>query len=241
VLVLFDIDGTLLTGDGVGMRAMREAGREIFGDAFTADGVEYAGRLDPLILSDLLEANGLEATIDQRIDFRLRYAQALERELDQRPVRRLQGARELVDALVEEQSVTLGVLTGNFPETGTMKLRSAGYELDAFEVCVWGDDSPHDPPHRDHLPKVAARRYAELRGGEIASERVVIIGDTPGDVGCATANGHHCLAVATGRYGLEDLEGHRPTRAIDGLSDHVHVRSWILETLARGGGVGLER
>ncbi len=241
MLVLFDIDGTLLTGDGMGMRAMHEAGRGLFGGSFTADGVEYAGRLDPLILSDLLEANGVEATVDQRIDFRLRYSRALERELARRPARRLGGARELVDALLEDGSATLGVLTGNFPETGTMKLRSAGYDLEAFAVCVWGDDSPYDPPHRDHLPAVAAQRYAEARGGELASKSVLIIGDTPGDVGCAAANGHHCLAVATGRYAIGDLEGHGPTRALADLTDHAGVRAWILETLSGGPGVGLER
>jgi phosphoglycolate phosphatase-like HAD superfamily hydrolase len=237
VLVLFDIDGTLLTGDGVGLRALRTAGCAMFGPEFRSDGVSYAGRLDPLITEDLLAANRVEATAAQREELRRRYAEALAAELEAAPVRRLTGALELVDALAEA-GVTLGVLTGNYPETGAMKLASAEIPIETFEIRVWGDDSPEDPPHRDHLPKVAAERWLSAGRSALRAESVVIVGDTPGDVRCALTNGHACLAVATGRYDADALKREGATRTAADLRDTAAEAAWILETLelaSRGG------
>ena len=234
MLVLFDIDGTLLIGDGIGLRAMQEAGRDLFGPPFTAEGVAYAGRLDPLIVADLFEANGVEPTIDRQIAFRLAYSEAMQRSLEAAPVRRLRGALELAAALEAEPEVTVGVLTGNYPETGMMKLRSADIPIELFRICVWGDDSPSDPPHRDHLPPVALRQYAELLGPPPAAERVLIIGDTPGDIGCAQAGGHQSLAVATGRHSAATLTAHGATRVVEDLADVEGLHGWVLETLETG-------
>ena len=46
-LLLFDVDGTLISTSGVGIRAMELAGRDLFGSRFVVDGTEFAGRLDP--------------------------------------------------------------------------------------------------------------------------------------------------------------------------------------------------
>jgi phosphoglycolate phosphatase len=35
----------------------------------------------------------------------------------------------------------------------------------------------------------------------------VIIGDTPRDIACARADGLRCIAVATGPYSAEELDG----------------------------------
>ena len=65
MLVLFDIDMTMITTGGSGKKAMVDAGSDLFGPGFTAEGIEFSGRLDPLILGDLLRANGLPSTPDQ--------------------------------------------------------------------------------------------------------------------------------------------------------------------------------
>ena len=227
VLVLFDIDGTLLTGDGAGFRAMEEAGTALFGDGFSSDGVTYAGRLDPLIVSDLFELNGLGATPDRVDGFRRAYADALRRQLAVTPVRRLPGALELVEALAATDAA-VGVLTGNYEETGVMKLGSAGFDLTVFDVMVWGDDSPHDPPHRDHLPEVALRRFGGASRGGMRELPVVIIGDTPGDAGCAQAGGHACLGVTTGRFDEAALREAGASRVVPGLAETAELAAWVL-------------
>ena len=44
-LVLFDLDGTLLSTQGAGMRAMARAGASLFGDGFHFEGISAAGGL----------------------------------------------------------------------------------------------------------------------------------------------------------------------------------------------------
>ena len=56
MLILFDVDATLITTSRTGIQAMGLAGRAAFGDSFDEHRVEYAGRLDPLIIADLLTA-----------------------------------------------------------------------------------------------------------------------------------------------------------------------------------------
>ena len=60
MLILFDIDGTLLLTQRAGVNAMHDAGRELFGESFTIDGIEFAGRLDSLIWQDLVRNNSLK-------------------------------------------------------------------------------------------------------------------------------------------------------------------------------------
>src|SRR5690606_18309273 len=117
------------------------------------------------------------------------------------------GVLELLDALEADGSFTLGLLTGNYPETGAIKLRAAGIDPDRFQIAVWGCDSPQDPPAREHLPGVGITRFFERFGREIAGEQILIIGDTPHDVSCAKAHGCRVLAVGTGSFGAEHMPG----------------------------------
>jgi len=228
MLVLFDIDGTLLTSNGAGARAMEEAGRSLFGEAFTSEGVAFSGRLDPLIIRDLAAANGVAIGIEALIDFRRVYAERLIASLENEPATALEGAAALVEAVAGSGDASAGLLTGNFPETGTAKLRSAGLDLEAFEVCVWGDDSPHEEPHRDHLPAVARKRRLEQRGDELDGDRVVIVGDTPHDVRCARAHGHRSLGVATGRFSEGELREAGATLVAADLRETAALASWVL-------------
>ena len=41
----------------------------------------------------------------------------------------------------------------------------------------------------------------------MAGERTVVVGDTPRDIACARADGAHVVAVTTGPFGADRLEG----------------------------------
>ncbi len=229
MLILFDIDATLVTTSGVGRHAMAEAGRRLYGPAFTPDGVEFAGRLDPLILADLLTRNGLEPTPDRKAAMRREYRRALVEGLQTPGIARaLPGVHAVVDALVGESGVTLGLLTGNFEETGRLKLGACGLDADRFRVRVWGDESPHEPPSRDHLPAVAMERYAGVLAGPVRADRVTIVGDTVHDVACARANGCRSLAVATGSFPSHTLRAAGADEVMADLSDVAAVVRWLL-------------
>ncbi len=229
MLVLFDIDATLLTTDEAGIRAMVEVGQRLHTPGFSADGVEFHGRLDPLILADMLAANNIDPTPEAIAAMREGYGRALAARLAPGGISQLlPGAAELVASLAAEPDrMTLGLLTGNFPETGTTKLQAAGLDPQQFPIRVWGDDSPHDPPARDHLPGVALERVSRVWGRQARSEEVVIIGDTPHDIACARAHGCRVLAVATGKFGRDDLA--HADKAVETLGDVEAVRRWLMQ------------
>ncbi len=226
MLVLFDIDGTLLLTRRAGAAAMHDAAREIFGDSFTMDGIEMAGRIDPLIWRDMAAANGIDDHAAHHDRFRSVYARHLARRIaENNTVTLLPGVAALLDAVEALGGGALGVLTGNYPETGRLKIQAAGVDADRFPIAAWGCDGGS----RRDLPAVAMRRHREQLGRAIHPARVVIIGDTPLDVDCAAAAGCRALAVGTGGYAASDLAACGADLAVDDLSDTTRIVSWIFE------------
>ena len=227
MLLLFDVDGTLVTTAGVGISAMDRAGKAFFGDTFDAGAVQYAGRLDPLIIADLLVAHDKpvheEAIEAFRGGYRDNLIDLLEESDKGRPC---PGILELIDVLEAREDVTLGLLTGNYQETGTIKLRACGIEPDRFPVHVWGNDSPDDPPCRTKLPPVGMERYEAAHGQP--PRETVIIGDTPHDITCAAAHGCRSLAVATGMFSVDELHAAGATLAVADLSDTQRIVEWFV-------------
>lgn len=230
MLMLFDIDATLITTARAGLHALEDAGRSLHGPGFTSEGVEFAGRLDPLIIEDLLVRNGVEPTPEHRAAMRHGYREALvARFTAENTSRALPGVEALLAALGgmagNGGGPTLGLLTGNFTETGSIKLQHAGLDPERFSIRVWGDESPHDPPMREHLPGVALERASTAWGRPARGEEVVVIGDTPHDIACARAHGCRVLAVATGLFTVDELS--HADRTVEDLSDTEGVLAWL--------------
>ncbi|MDY7109353.1 MAG: haloacid dehalogenase-like hydrolase [Planctomycetota bacterium] len=226
MLILFDVDGTLLLSRGAGMQAMIDAGRELFGDEFTFDTVEFAGRLDPLIWSAAAERNRVADTSENHARFRAAYGRHLRARFATNPTAQLlPGVAELVERVCAIDGLTPGLLTGNYPETGRLKLETAGLDPSRFVVCAWGDDGPQ----RRDLPAIAMRRFEEATGRRPDPPEVIVIGDTPHDIDCAHVNGCRAIAVATGPvYSLEELRAHEPELALGNLSDTEGIVQWML-------------
>ena len=224
MLVLFDIDGTLLRTDGAGLEAMQEAAQELLGTAVTFGGIPTAGRLDPLIWRDLAALNGIADADGIHDVFRTRYAAHLGRRLRESGCARIMpGVAELVTTLQGVETCVLGLLTGNYEETGRMKVEAIGLEPEWFPVTAWGDEGSH----RRDLPPVAMRRYEAHVGRSVPPEKVVIIGDTPHDVDCAKAHGCRVIGVATGMYGAAELADAGADLAVEDLSDAAGLAAWV--------------
>lgn len=226
MLILFDVDATLITTSRTGIAAMGDAGRDLFGPSFDETRVEYAGRLDPLIIADLHRAHGLEPDEAAMRRFRAAYLGRLEQRLSVPGLARpCPGVPELLIGLSGMDSVVLGLLTGNYPETGSVKLRAAGIDPGRFPIRVWGDESPSTPPTRADLPQVALDRYRALAGREPVD--VVIVGDTPHDVACAKAHRCRALGVATGPFGVSALRAAGADHAVEFLTPTSEVIRWL--------------
>lgn len=228
MLILFDVDATLITSHRAGVHAMGAAGRALFGDGFDEHRVEYAGRLDPLIIADLLVAHG-QASGPAEVDrFREAYGAHLPAAVEGQ-AKACPGVFELLDALeAAAPAPTLALLTGNYPETGRIKLEAAGVGVDRFAIHVWGCDSPHVPPARSHLPPVALERYRAHAQRELEAGDVTVIGDTPHDVACARDNGMRSIGVATGLFSRGQLAESGADLAVDDLTDTEGIMRWIM-------------
>jgi phosphoglycolate phosphatase-like HAD superfamily hydrolase len=238
-LVLFDIDGTLLLTAGAGRRAITAALLEFL--AGTVPGtspetiqqrltpVRFDGKTDPQIVTELLEAAGDPAPREpSRIAAVCqRYTELLEMELSRVPngVTVMPGIAALLDALDQQGSVVLGLLTGNVARGAGLKLRAAGLDATRFRVGAYGSDSAHRPD----LPPIATRRAEAHFGRRPYGPEVVIVGDTPADVACGSGVGARAVAVATGSYSLDDLLACEPHAAFTDLTDTDAVLAAILD------------
>ncbi len=214
-LVLFDIDGTLLSTHGAGMRAMRRAGQRLFGDDFSFDGVRIAGNLDPWIFAEAVDAHVGSEPSAHADAFEAAYQEELTRELDEphTRVRSLPGIDALVHALHGADGVGLGMVTGNYARTAPLKLRAAGLAPDLFRFNGFGDEAEDRPG----LVRLALARFQSATGASVTPADAIVIGDTPSDVHCAKVNGAVCLAVATGYYDRETLLWEGADVAVDHL------------------------
>lgn len=214
-LVLFDIDGTLLSAGGAPRRAFRAALVEYFDTEGAAATDRFAGKTDPQILYDLMLAEGFdEAHVDGRVaDFFAFYLTRLEAELEVETRHRLYpGVAEMVPALASDPRVVLGLVTGNVEAGARLKLDHFGL-WDAFVVGAFGSDHRE----RNRLPAIAIDRAEARAGRRFEGPEVVVIGDTPADVACARAAGALAVAVATGVHDADELAGHGPDRLVDSL------------------------
>ena len=210
MLLLFDIDGTLVQGASAEhAAALRQALKIVHGVSFdgTRPSVSVAGRTDGEIARLYLLAAGISA---QRIDARAAdvrdeccrlYAGLCPADLSDRVV---DGMPALLEALSVRSDVQLGLLTGNFEPVARMKLRAAGIgHWFAQDEGGFGSDSED----RTMLPPIARRRAgaAAGRGSSWPRELTIVIGDTPRDIACAHADEVRCIAVTTGPHGRDDL------------------------------------
>jgi phosphoglycolate phosphatase len=215
-LVLFDIDGTLLTSGMAGADAMQLAFAELFQieDAFA--GITMSGKTDPAILHEALSNNRLQGGQETFDLFHERYIVHLRRTLQEpaRPRRLMPGIPSLLEGLGSQSDVLLGLLTGNVAMGAQLKLESFGL-WQYFRVGAYGSDSGD----RNALVPIAQERARALMGHDIPVTQIVVIGDTPRDIACAQVHGARVVAVATGHYKVEELQQHRPDHCFADLSD----------------------
>ena len=200
MLLLFDIDGTLLLkATAAHVAAVLEALREVYGVADPPK-VEAAGRTDYEIARNVCLLDGVTAArFDAgREDFRIAcvaaYARLCPDDLSEFVA---PGVTDVLDALAKRDDTRLALLTGNLEPIARLKIGRAGLGH-FFEPGQGGFGSDHED--RTELPAIARRR-----AGHYPRAKTVVIGDTPRDIACARADGVRCIAVATGPFGPDEL------------------------------------
>jgi phosphoglycolate phosphatase-like HAD superfamily hydrolase len=126
---------------------------------------------------------------------------------------------KLIRALSQRKNVVLGLQTGNIHATAHQKLKSANINPLLFRVGVYGSDAAN---RVDFLP-IAWQRARHVLNMSVIGSDTVVIGDTPADIECATANGAVAIGVATGSYSIDSLARYNPNHVIADFSDTEHT------------------
>jgi len=211
-VLLFDIDGTLLSSGGAGRAAIETALAEEFGVTVNAR-VPYSGRTDRAIIRDLFRLHGVEDTPDHLQKLLAGYFQRLPGFLATHKGQVLPGIAALLTTL-GERDVAVGLLTGNVREGARLKLGHFGI----YHHFAFGGFGDHHLD-RDDVAREAFEAAHRHLDGALVRERVWVIGDTPLDVRCARSIGVNVAAVATGWHARAELEAAAPDILLDDLSD----------------------
>ncbi len=208
LLVLWDIDGTLVYTAGHGRFAFNEAFEAVVGR--TPEEVDFAGRTDHQIALTML---GGERAQLPRVLEELAGALEARKEAMRAEGYAYPGVGDVLAALHARDDVVQSLLTGNIEVNAAVKVSAFGLErwFD-FEVGAYGSD-PHE--ERSELVAVARDRAAAKYGEPTGA---VLVGDTPLDVRAAHEAGARAVAVATGFAELEALRESEPDALLQDLT-----------------------
>ena len=205
LLLLFDIDGTLLRYGGAREHAaaLVQALRDVYGVELPDDAVTRVGpwgKTDQRIAREVLALAGLDRDVlDERREEWIERAWQLYRVADLTRLRggAMDGATQALRWAADAGHLT-ALLTGNIEPIAHHKLAAAGLgQWFARGQGAFGSDAED---RRDLVP------VARARAGRWPRERTVVIGDAPGDVACALAGGAIAVALL-GHFDRDDLAG----------------------------------
>ncbi|MEO6323237.1 MAG: HAD family hydrolase [Thermoanaerobaculia bacterium] len=215
-LLLFDIDGTLLSSGPTARKVFSEALVEVFGTPGAVETYRFEGKLDPLIVNELMLEAGIEGAIiagglSRALDV---YLDRLEAVLALEKPTLKPGVLALIERVIATPGVVTALLTGNVERGARLKLTAADL-WHHFSFGVWGDDGAR----RTELGHVALRRAREVTGMQFEGKDCVVIGDSTHDVDCGKALGARVIGVATGRTSFDQLHAAGADVVLSDFSD----------------------
>ena len=235
-LILFDIDGTLLSTDRKAwedpFRDAMEQALEGIGEPQKIDTSSYksGGKTDTQIIYEILDANGFpEETITRIFPVvQKKYLELLRGTVESNPgyVVLKPGVKELLEDLKQRPELLLALLTGNFEEGARIKLGAHGLS-GYFAFGAFGEKARV----RSDLPPRALEEAKKHSDYPFSKKEVVIIGDTPNDIHCGRHLSVRVIAVATGPYSMETLKAEGADFVLPDLADKAKVLEAIQATL----------
>jgi phosphoglycolate phosphatase-like HAD superfamily hydrolase len=220
-VILFDIDGTLLT---VNRAFNRPLIRSILDDLeinypdMEKEG--FSGRTDHDILSSFLVNHDFKENLYE--EMKALYLERTDSEMNSSHITRHSNVDEAI-SFFDEMGAYIGLLTGNYPSAAKAKLRVADIFYD-FKFGAFGEFDKD----RNQLPLIALEEVKRNLSIEPDPERFIIIGDTPRDVECANFAGMKSVAVTTGRFDEKELKKYNPSLVISDLSE---PEKWFKELI----------
>ncbi len=204
ILLLWDIDGTILTTGGAGEEALKDSIERHFGIRHTLEGIEVAGRTDKLIAMQVLQHFQKEQSMENISRFLDGYLDALIHRLPacEANGKLHPGVQDILEEIhTSRPNIMQGLLTGNLERGARLKLEHYNAS-NFFSFGAFADDH-HD---RNQISAIAKQRAEGVFGLQFPSDQVFVIGDTPHDVACGQAIAARTVAVATGKFSAAQLK-----------------------------------
>jgi phosphoglycolate phosphatase len=218
-ILLFDIDGTLISSGGAGAVAWRRAFEELHGIPADIGRFTDAGMPDPDV-----GARTFEAVLGRKAS-PLELAQLVQRRLEHLPeaiaeskgYKVLPGVPERLRQLSRAGHL-LGLITGNGDGAAYVKL-ARGDLMRWFTFGAYASAGVDRPG----IVRQAVERGEAMLGQDVPNTDIYVIGDTPLDVEAAHAVGCTAIAVATGHYDADALRAAGADHVIETMEEELPV------------------
>jgi phosphoglycolate phosphatase len=229
LLVLWDVDHTLIETRGVGRAIYERAFPAATGQSLAAL-ASISGRTELDIMRESLRINGVEPTtemVGKLADALVQGYEAARGEL-RRTGRALPAAAKTLTSLANNPAVYQSALTGNLWAVARIKLEVFGLDeyLD-LEAGAYGDDDPD----RQKLVAIAQARATERTGAVFGNKSTMLVGDTPKDVEAGLAAGVTVIGVATGKTSAEELRNAGAHYVVANLTEFLAPVEQLVDSL----------
>jgi phosphoglycolate phosphatase len=215
IVILFDIDGTLLITGGAGAASWRLAFDELYGIPADIGKFSDAGMTDPDVgrrtFQAVLHREPERKELTRLLERRLHYLHRTVAESEDYRV--LPGVEELLPRLIDD-GYLLGLVTGNVEAAAHIKLHRARLNR-FFSFGGYGSDATD----RGELTRIALKRASLVYGEPLSPAQAIVVGDTPHDVEGAHAAGMACVGVGSHHFSVEQLRDAGADYAIASLQE----------------------
>ncbi len=213
--ILFDLDGTLVSTGGAGLRALEKAFVELYKLPRAMKNVNPAGKTDPAIIREIFKLNfDRDCDVSEMERVQRAYLERLPDEC--RTAEDYEVMHRIPDLLsrLEGLGVVMGLGTGNIEQGARIKLERSG--LNGY-LPFGGFGS--DAEERSALLLEGKKKAEKFLNAPIAAEDVWIVGDTERDIWAARAAKFNVIAVATGHMDVPELNEHEPDHCLENFKD----------------------
>jgi phosphoglycolate phosphatase len=219
-LFLFDLDGTLVSTGGAGLRALTSTFHDLHGVPNVLSEVSPSGKTDPAIFREAFQKFLLKdmTPADLAVVSEAYLSRLLIETQKTFLYRNLPGVAFLLDHILSMPDSVVALGTGNLERGARIKLEPTGLNR-YFPIGAFGSDAED----RAELLEIGRVRAEKARGESISRDRVFVIGDTELDIQAARRSGFNAVAVATGNRTKQQLAQAEPDFLLDDLSQGLHL------------------
>jgi phosphoglycolate phosphatase len=216
-ILLFDIDGTLVSTGGAGAVAWKQAFQELHGIPADINEFTDAGMTDPDVGAKTFEA------VLHRPPTPHELAQLIQRRLEHLPeavagstgYKVLPGVADRLRQLSRDGHL-LGIITGNGDGAAPIKLQRGDlnrwFTFGAYAAAGL---------ERAGIVREAVGRGQAILGEDVPNAQIYVVGDTPRDVDAAHAVGCTAIGVATGHYDVDALRAAGADQVLETLEQEL--------------------